>query len=817
MSFTEQSKQLVSQMTLEEKASLCSGKDFWHLKGLERLGLLPVMITDGPHGLRKQEGAGDHLGLNKSVAATCFPTAAATACSFDRDLLREIGAALAEECKQEQVSVLLGPGANCKRSPLCGRNFEYISEDPFVTGELAAAWIEGLQSQGIGASVKHFAANNQEARRMTISAVVDERALREIYLTGFEKAVKQAKPWTVMCAYNQINGVYMSENKRLLHDILREEWGFEGLIVTDWGAANDRVDGVKAGQDLEMPGPAEMNETKLVKAVREGILDETALDEVVTRIVALILQAQANQSVNFQYDEDAHHSLARCAAVQSTVLLKNEDAILPLQADAELAVIGAFCKKPRYQGAGSSKINPTCLDTAFYELDASGFDVDYAEGFPISSWKDADIPGLLAEACRVAQGKQTVLIFAGLPQAYESEGFDRKTMQLPKEQNALISAVAKVNPNVIVVLQCGSPVCMPWKDEVKGIVLSYLGGQAGGTACVDILLGRENPSGKLAESFPLAQEDVPCHRYFPGGNKTVEYRESIFVGYRYYDTAQRVVAFPFGFGLSYTTFAYSDLRLERNRFVPGEMLNVTFTLQNTGKVSGAEAAQVYVGLPCAQSRIPRAEKELKGFAKVFLAPGEKKEVSIQLDTRSFAYYNTAAACWAVEGGSYDIHVAASSRDIRLTAQIKVEGDGKEVQLPQLGKVSLVYNCLPCAGELTVSDEDFYAVYPHPLPNSDRGKGEKFTLNSTLFDMKDTIIGKQLEGAIRGQASKMMEGSEEAQEMAEAMIMDMPLRAMIMISQGQVGYDMLESMLDMLNGNMLKGLAGLMKKRKKDES
>ncbi|MCC8023536.1 MAG: glycoside hydrolase family 3 C-terminal domain-containing protein, partial [Clostridiales bacterium] len=608
------SKDLVSRMTLEEKASLCSGKDFWHLKGVERLGLSSVMVTDGPHGLRKQAGESDHLGINDSVKATCFPTASATACSFDPELMREIGAALGEECRQEDVAVILGPGANIKRSPLCGRNFEYISEDPYVTGEMAAALISGIQSQGIGTSMKHYAANSQETRRMSTDSVVDERALREIYLTGFETAVKKAQPWTLMCAYNKLDGTYLSNNKRLLTDILREEWGFEGLVMTDWGAMDDRVKGVEAGLDLEMPASGGFTDTQIVEAVRAGKLSEAALDRAVERITALILRCQEGRQAGYRYDRDAHHALARRAAAQSTVLLKNEGGLLPLAGNARIAVIGQFAKTPRYQGAGSSKIEPTRLDNAWDALAQTALEAEYAPGYNLGKERQ-DAAALRAGACKAARDKDVVVLFAGLPDAYESEGFDRDTLEMPQEHVDLIEAVAAENPNVVVVLQCGAPVEMDWADRVKGIVLSYLGGQAGGSGCVDVLTGKVNPGGKLAETFPYHLSDTPSFRYFPGYSKSVEYRESLYVGYRYYDAADKAVRYPFGYGLSYTTFEYSNLKLGAAEYEPGGgTLAVSFTVTNTGTVPGAEVAQIYVRLE--KSRIFRAKRELKGFQVV---------------------------------------------------------------------------------------------------------------------------------------------------------------------------------------------------------
>ena len=551
---------LISQMTLEEKASLCSGLDFWHLKGIERLGIPSIMVTDGPHGLRKQAGSSDHVGLNDSVPATCFPTASALAASWNWELVYEVGQALGEECREEKVGVILGPGANIKRSPLCGRNFEYFSEDPYLTSEMAKSHINGVQSQGIGTSLKHYAVNNQEYRRMTIDAIVDERALREIYLTGYEIAVKEAQPWTVMCAYNKVDGIYCAENETLMTDILKEEWGHQGLVVTDWGAMNDRVAGLKAGIELEMPGAPNGNDALIVAAVQSGQLEEAVLDGAVERILTLIFQVEETHSEDFTYDRQIHHDLARRVAGEGVVLLKNDAAILPLQENAKIALIGQFAKKPRYQGAGSSLMNPTQLDNLHDELTKliGAENLEYAPGY--TERGDHPDEALIQEAVEAAQSADVVVICAGLTDYHEVEGLDREHMKMPAGHDALIQRLTQVHEKIIVVLSNGSPVEMPWVDDVCAILEGYLGGQAGAGAIAEILVGCVNPSGKLAETFPVKLEDNPSYHYFPIGPSIVEYRESIYVGYRYYDTVQQDVLFPFGHGLSYTTFEYRDLQ-----------------------------------------------------------------------------------------------------------------------------------------------------------------------------------------------------------------------------------------------------------------
>ncbi|MDR0641752.1 MAG: glycoside hydrolase family 3 C-terminal domain-containing protein, partial [Treponema sp.] len=762
---------IVGQLTLEEKASLCSGKDFWTLKSVERLGLGSIMVTDGPHGLRKQAGASDHLGISQSVPAACFPAACASSCSFDRELLREIGAAMGEECLQERVAVILGPGANIKRSPLCGRNFEYFSEDPYLSGEMAAALISGVQSKGVGTSLKHYAANNQETRRMTSNSVVDERAFREIYLAGFERAVKESQPWTVMCSYNLINGIYASDNKRLLSDILRDEWGFKGLVVTDWGAVDDRVQGIRAGLDLEMPGSGGINDAKIVEAVKSGMLDEKLLDKAVLRIVELILKSGENGKPGYAYDAAAHHQLARRAAAESAVLLKNEGNILPLQGGKTLAVIGAFAEKPRYQGAGSSKINPFKLDNPLEELRKAGFSAEYAPGCTLGPAGIKPDAKLIAEAAALAGKKDMAVVFAGLPDEYESEGFDRDSLDMPPSHNELIEAVARANPNTVVVLFLGAPALLPWASRVKGILLLYLGGQAVGGAVADLLSGLRVPGGRLAETWPLSLEDNPSFHYFPGGAKTVEYRESVYVGYRYYNTVDKPVAYPFGYGLSYTSFEYSDLKLSRGEFKAGDKLELSVTVKNTGDRPGVELVQIYVAPDSPKIFRPRAE--LRGFEKLRLESGESGTVTVVLDTRSFAYYHPLDQMWALEGGSYSILVGANSRDIRLRQSVTVAGDGREASLAALKAKAPEYFALTEAGKggLVIPGSSFEALYGRPLPPAERLPGEPFTINSTIRDIKDTPAGQALlRQILEGVEKTFGAGNADLRPMIDRMIM-----------------------------------------------
>ena len=683
-------KKLVNELTLEEKASLCSGADFWHTKAIDRLNIPAAMVSDGPHGIRKQESLADHMGVAESIKAIGFPTASAMACSFDRDLLHKVGDALGEECVAEDLAVLLGPGINMKRSPICGRNFEYYSEDPVVAGELGAAFVNGVQEHGVGTSLKHFAANNQEWRRMSISAEIDERTLREIYLAAFETVVKKAQPWTIMCSYNRINGVYSCENDWLLNKVLRDEWGFEGLVMTDWGAMDERVPSLKAGLDLEMPDCHGETDKLIVKAVQSGELEESVLDTAVERILTMVdkyLTARKDidpasmvhplpSSAERGYDVAAHHALARTTAEQSAVLLKNED-ILPLQKDKKIAFIGEFAKVPRIQGGGSSHINNTSIESA---LDAAGDSVSYAQGFHID--EETTDETLLQEAITLAKESDVAVIFAGLPDSFESEGFDRTHLNMPANQNELIARISEVQPNVVVVLHSGSPIAMPWLDKVAGVLQMYLAGQASGGAAVNLLFGDATPCGKLAETFPLHLEDNPSYLNFPGNREKVCYQEGVFIGYRYYDKKKMDVLFPFGYGLSYTDFTYSNMKVTVNGKNAADVdviketdeIVVSADITNTGNCDGAEIVQLYIKNPVVYEIRP--EKELRDFAKVFLKAGETKTVTFMLNARAFSYYETRIHDWYAESGDYEILLASSSRDIRLQYTVSITGSKK---------------------------------------------------------------------------------------------------------------------------------------------
>ena len=785
-------KEILAQMTLEEKAELCDGADFWHTKGMDKYDIPSIMVCDGPHGLRKKDYSKTGSSLSCSVPAICFPTAVTTACSWDPELLYEMGVALGKKCLKEKVGVLLGPGINMKRSPLCGRNFEYFSEDPVLAGELAAGFIQGVQSKGVGTSLKHFAANSQETRRMTCDSVVDERALREIYLTGFEIAVKKGKPWTVMNSYNKINGAHGSENKHTQIEILRNEWGFDGVVVSDWGAVNNRVLGLKNGNDLEMPSSSGSGAKKIVEAVKNGELDEAVVNERALNMLNLIKKAADGSVENFEYNDADDQPLARKVAGCSMVLLKN-NGILPLKKSGKVAVIGEFSKIPRYQGAGSSIINPTQMDNAFDELKKMGYDVEYAQGYERSIKKAKKNPALIKEAAELAKKCETAILFIGLTEDYESEGYDRTHMELPEAHNTLVSEVLKVNKNVIVVLAGGSPVEMPWNDGVSAVLNSYLGGQAGAGAVADIISGVVNPSGKLAETYPMAYSDTPAKNNFPGNPASVEYRESVYIGYRYYEKAKKAVRYPFGFGLSYTTFEYSDIKLDKSAMNENETLSVSFKVKNTGTVAGYETAQVYVA--DRESTIYRPEKELKAFKKIWLNPGEVKEITLELSKRAFAFFNVNTNDWCVESGDFDILVGASSADIRLSATVNVSAPAADI--PDYSKTAPLYY----TGEVqSVPDSQFIAVLGRELPPTVKSKDIPLDITDNFENASHTKWGGRLYGLLN---KVVPEG------MAKAIAVQTPIRDFISMSGGVFSEQMAEGLLKILNGEK-KGLRMILK-------
>lgn len=786
-------QEILEQLTLEEKASLCSGLTFWKTKPIDRLGIPSVWMSDGPNGLRKEmQTAGTNI-MQKSEIATCFPTAVTTASSWDPELLQQVGEALADECKAYQVTTILGPGVNIKRSPLCGRNFEYISEDPYHAGRMGAAFVKGVQSQGVGVSLKHFCANNQEHIRMCVDSIVDERALREIYLSPFEYIVKTEQPTTVMSSYNKLGGTYVGESKRMINDILRGEWGFKGIVVSDWGAVNDRIEGIKAGLDLEMPGNNGMNDKHIVAAVKNGTLKEEDLDKVALRMIKFAFETKKNEGKGYKPDFEKHHALTRKAAANSAVLLKNNDNALPLNSKQRIAVIGTLAKTLRYQGAGSSHINAYKTVSFTEAMRNEGQSFAYAPGYSLKG--DGYSKKLIDEAVSVAKGKDAVLVFIGLTDAFESEGFDRKHMNIPKSHNILIDELSKVNDNIIVVLSGGSPVKIDsWECKVKAILNLYLGGQAGGEAAYDLIYGKVNPSGKLAETYPFNNEDNVVSKYFPMGPKVVEYRESIFVGYRFFDKAKKAVQYPFGHGLSYTKFEYKDISLSSKNIKEGDSLTVNFTLKNVGEVAGAEVAQVYVCPP--ESTIYKADRELKGFKKVYLEPGEEKKVSITLDDRAFSYYNVNINDWHAESGTYKIIVAASSRDSRLYEAVEVQTTKPDAKVPDYRKTAPIYYTVDSMA--TIPEKQFSAVLGRELPDNSTFKKGELTINCSVSQVAVSPFGKFLYGVLSGGA-KIVALSAENPEMITESIKDMPLRSFSASTGGLISQKSVDGILDMCNG------------------
>ena len=794
---------LIKQMTLEEKASLMSGKDFWQTVDIERLGIPSITLSDGPHGLRKQAGDADHLGLNASLPATCYPTAATVANSWNPDLGEEIGRHIAQEALEQGVHVVLGPGLNIKRSPLCGRNFEYFSEDPYLAGKMAAGYIRGIQSLGVAACPKHFAANSQELRRMSNDSVVDERTFREIYLTGFEIAVKEGKAKSIMSSYNRINGVYANENEHLLVDILRKEWGFDGFVVSDWGGSNSHVEGVRNGSHLEMPGGSKDAANELVQAVKQGILSEELLDRRVGELLAGIMEIHENTKKNAKQTltVEQHHKMAEKAAVESVVLLKNEDDILPLQPHTKVAVIGDFAHLPRYQGAGSSIVNPTKVDPALDAIASSALEmIGYEQGFLRNGKKKE---ALIQNAIELAKKAEVVLLYLGLDELAESEGMDRLHMRMADNQIELLRAIKEVNSNTVVVLSAGAAVETSWIKDAKAVVHGYLSGQAGASAMVHILMGEVCPSGRLNETYPTKYEDTPAFAYFPGLEKTTEYREGLYVGYRYYETAKIPVAFPFGYGLSYTSFAYADLKVEGNK--------VTLQLTNTGKMDGAEVVQIYISAK--ESRVIRPVRELKGFQKVFLKAGESKAVMIELDDKAFRYYNTATSSWEVEGGTYLVQAGSNVSEMYLTAELEVSGTEavlpyEKAELPSYAKADIQH----------LSNAEFEKLLGHSIPQNKWKRGGDLDINDAFCQMyyaKTGLARLVCRILTRIKDKSMAKGNPNLNVL---FIYNMPFRGVAKMTGGVVTMEMAYAMLEMVNGHFFRGLRkfirGFSKSKKK---
>jgi beta-glucosidase len=790
-----EARELVGRMTVEEKASLCSGRDFWSTKPVERVGVPSVVVTDGPHGVRLQAGATDHLGLNESMPATCFPTASALGATWDPDLIGEVGQAIARECLEFGVGVLLGPGVNLKRTPLCGRNFEYFSEDPLLAGELATAFIDGVQSQGVGTSLKHFAGNDQEYRRMTIDAVYDDRTLRELELSAFERPVREAQPWTVMCSYNRLNGTYACEHPWLLREVLKDEWGHAGIVVTDWGAMNDRIAALTAGCELQMPAIDGSSDAAIVAAVGDGRLEEAVLDEAATRLVALALAARANARPAASFDRDAHHALARRVAADAAVLCRNVAATLPIRDGQTVALIGTFAAEPRYQGTGSSRINPTRIDDLRGELTALlGEDrVAYAAGYR----HPTEIDGrLVAEAVEAAGKADIAVVCVGLPDGYENEGNDRSHLRLPPSHDALVAAIASAHDRVVVVLSNGAPVEMPWVEDVQAVVEGYLGGQAGAGGLADVLTGVVNPSGRLAETFPRHLDDVPAQRNFPGGPSTLEHREGLYVGYRFHDTVGGDVLFPFGHGLSYTSFAYGEVALDRAELAPAELahgdrVRVTVEVTNSGEVAGGTVVQVYVR--DLESCVYRPDRELAGFAKVALEPGATETVTIELGHRAFAFWDPTADAWSVEPGEFEVLVGASSRDLRGRARLTVTGASWPVR-----DEPAVYRDPP--HYLDVDAAAYEQLLGRPLPPNP-GFERPFTTNTPIGATAGTPFGKLLVKVVERQLRAGFGDDPANEALVGSMLEEAPLRTLLM---GGVTQEQLDMIVDLVNGRWVAG-------------
>ena len=776
---------LLKELTLEEKCALLSGAETFKTRGMPEHGIPQIWLSDGPHGLRKQAGESDHLGLNPSVPATCFPTASAVANSWDAALGEEIGAALGEEAAAQEVSVVLGPGLNMKRNPLCGRSFEYFSEDPYLAGKLAAGYIRGIQSKGVAACPKHFAVNSQETRRMASDSIVDERTLREIYLTGFEIAVKEGHPRSIMSSYNLVNGTYANENKHLLMEILRGEWGFDGAVITDWGGSNDHALGVKNGSTLEMPAPGGDSVRELLAAVESGKISESDIDARLSELLPLVFDTKAAlDAAPREFDAAAHHALARRAAEESLVLLKNEGALLPLAAGTKVAVIGDFAKNPRYQGAGSSMVNSTQVDVLLDKLIDSELNViGYQQGFDRHGKPDA---ALQKSACELATQADTVILCMGLDEIAESEGLDRSNLRLAQNQLDLLQAVAAVNPKIVVVLYSGSVVETPWLDNCQALLYAALGGQAGAGAVADALTGKVNPCGKLAETWPLAYADVPSAADFATRRKTVEYREGLYIGYRYFTTAEKAVRFPFGYGMSYTTFAYSDMAADEQ--------GVSLTVTNTGSVAGTEIVQLYVAKK--NSELFRPARELKGFARVTLAPGEKQRITIALDDKAFRFRNVKANRWEIEGGEYELLVGASVEDIRLCEKITVHGTATVHPYEDKG-----LDCYYKGDVLHVSDADFEKLLGHPIPD---GK-TKIDRNLTLGELNHAR--SPLGWLVWLVLTVLLDASYKRGKPDLNILFqyNMPLRALAKMTNGAISMGMVDGIVMELQGFWILGL------------
>ena len=803
MNLYEEASSIVKRLSLEEKCKFCCGIGFWETFGIEEFNIPSIMLCDGPHGLRKETTENFMFISTKVVKSTCFPTATALASTFDEKLINRMGKALGEECRKEDVAVLLSPGINIKRLPICGRNFEYFSEDPYLSGKMGSALIKGIQSKGVAACIKHFTANNQEKYRMTVNSIIDERALREIYLKGFEIAIKESNPWSVMMAYNKLNGQYCSENKYLIQNTLRNEWNYKGCIISDWGGVNDIISSINNGLNIEMPGYKDDYYKVLQNAVKNNEVDEEILNESVLKVIELILKYKEGKKISYKCNFQEHINLAEEIAEGSAVLLKNDDNILPGNKFQNIAIIGRLAKEPVYQGLGSSKVNPNTVDNAYDAFLKNKCNIDYADGYSLENDEIDEL--LVKESIKIAKNKDIVYLFIGLPKYYEAEGYDRKNLNLPKSHNNLVYEISKINKNLVVILQGGSVMVMPWSNIPKAILLTHLSGCRGGNATVNLLLGKKNPSGKLSETYANKLEDYPSMRFYPGDKNHLEYRESIFVGYRYFDSAEIRVKYPFGFGLSYTTFQYSNMKVQYNN---QNNIEVSITITNSGNMEGKEVIQLYIS--CLNSKLFRAKQELKGFKKINLMPKESKEVTFILNEDCFTYYNIQTHKFEVEEGQYSINIGSSSRDIKYSTVINKKGSN--VKTPDYKEKSQVYYEL-YKKELNPSKLEFENIYGKELPIA-TNIAYPFTMNSTINDIKNAYGGDLIISAINKKAYKVAKGDKLMEITVRESLNDQPFRLMVMATRGAISRKSVQGFIDLLNKHYVKGLLQILRNTKR---
>ena len=803
MNLYEEASSIVKRLSLEEKCKFCCGIGFWETFGIEKFNIPSIMLCDGPHGLRKETTENFMFISTKVVKSTCFPTATALASTFDEKLINRMGKALGEECRKEDVAVLLSPGINIKRIPICGRNFEYFSEDPYLSGKMGAALIKGIQSKGVAACIKHFTANNQEKYRMTVNSIIDERALREIYLKGFEIAIKESNPWSVMMAYNKLNGQYCSENKYLIQNILRNEWNYKGCIISDWGGVNDIISSINNGLNIEMPGYKDDYYKVLQNAVKNNEVDEEILNESVSKVIELILKYKEGKKISYKCNFQDHINLSEEIAESSAVLLKNDDNILPGNKFQNIGIIGKLAKEPVYQGLGSSKVNPNTIDNAYDTFLKNNCNIDYADGYSLENDEIDEL--LVKESIEIAKNKDIVYLFVGLPKYYEAEGYDRKNLNLPKSHNNLIYEISKINKNLVVILQGGSVMAMPWSNIPKAILLTHLSGCRGGNATVNLLLGKKNPSGKLSETYANKLEDYPSIRFYPGDKNHLEYRESIFVGYRYFDSAEIKVKYPFGFGLSYTTFQYSNMKVQYNN---QNNIEVYITITNSGNMEGKEVIQLYIS--CLNSKLFRAKQELKRFKKINLMPKESKEVTFILNEDCFTYYNIQTHKFEVEEGQYSINIGSSSRDIKYSTVINKKGSN--VKIPDYkGKSQAYYDLYK--KELNPSKLEFENIYGKELPIA-TNIAYPFTMNSTINDIKNAYGGDLVISAINKKAYKVVKGDKLMEITVKESLNDQPFRLMVMATRGAISRKLVQGFIDLLNKHYVKGLLQILRNTKR---